>query len=163
MGPAVSELFVCMLVELNLTRLEILLQYVAEHPEFLPEETSPTPDDIWMMNAFHQYCGVPRPKTYSFSPPNTLKGALHWRILGNLLQRISPGAREHLARLHEKPFWGGSAHAPMATVSVPPSHSRWCLWPRQQHQSSKSLDNRWCPWLCLHCFPDLNNGLHRRI
>ena len=63
---------------------------------------------------------MPHPETYSFSPPNTLTGALHWRILGNLLQCISQGARERLARLHEKPFRGGSTRAPTATVSVLP-------------------------------------------
>ena len=140
LAPLVSELFVCMLVKLNLTRLEILLQYVAEHPEFLPEETSPTPDDIRMMNAFRQYCGVPRPETYSFSLPNTLTGALHWRILGNLLQHISLGARECLAWLHEKPFWGGSARTPMATVSVPPQPQ--LVVPMAPPAPSKSQESR---------------------
>ena len=119
-APLVSEMFCCILVELKLTTWEILLQYVAKHPEILPEETSLTPDDIRMMNAFHQYCRVPHRETYSFSLPNTLTGALHWRIQGNLPQRISPWARECLARLHEKSFRGGSARTPTATVSVPP-------------------------------------------
>ena len=116
----VSEMFCCILAELKLTMWEILLQYVAKHLEILPEETSPTPNDIQMMNAFHQYCRVPHPETYLFSPPNTLTGALHWRILGNLLQCISQGARECLPWLHEKPFQGGSTRVPTATVSVPP-------------------------------------------
>ena len=115
----VLEIFCCILAELKLTTWEILLQYMAKHPEILPKETSPTPNDIQMMNAFHQYCGVPHPEMYSFSPPNTLTGALHWRILGNL-QRISQGARECLPQLHEKPFRGGSTRTPMATVSIPP-------------------------------------------
>ena len=118
--PLVSEMFCCILAELKLTTWEILLQYMAKHLEILPKETSPTPNDIRMMNVFHQYCRVPHPETYLFSLPNTLMGALHWRILGNLLQCISQGTRECLAWLHEKPFRGGSACAPTATVSVPP-------------------------------------------
>ena len=124
MGPAGLRDVLLHTSGVKLTSLEILHKVLAKHPEFLPEETSPTPNDIWMMNAYYQFCREASPETYSFSLPNALTGILHWRILG--ISSVAWGT--FLGRLHSHSHCNcvssttavaGGAYGPASTIKVP--------------------------------------------
>ena len=101
-----------------------LVHYKGQHQEFCPEEFTPSPEDVNLMQAFDRNCGHNVQASYRFVPPNALICLIHWRIRGHLLGRVSQAVRREIFDLTSPSAISTvtpPARVPTATVSVPPS------------------------------------------
>ena len=101
-----------------------LIHYAGQHREFCPEEFTPSPEDVNLMQAFDRNCGHNIQASYRFAPPNALICLIHWRILGHLLGRVSQAVRREIFDLTSPSAISTATppvRAPTATVSMPPS------------------------------------------
>ena len=101
-----------------------LVRYAGQHCEFCPEEFTPSPEDVNLMQAFNRYFGGNIQASYRFAPPNALISVIHWRILGHLLGQVSKAVKREIFDLTSPSATSTvttSAQAPTATVSMPPS------------------------------------------
>ena len=122
-GPLVMTMFRLIGRDLGLQPSQ-LIHYAGQHREFCPEEFTPSPEDVNLMQAFDRNCGHNVQASYRFVPSNALICLIHWRILGHLLGRVSQAVRREIFDLTSPaaistvppPAW-----VPTATVSMPPS------------------------------------------
>ena len=122
-GPLVMTMFRLIGRDLGLQPSQ-LIHYAGQHREFCPEEFTPSPEDVNLMQAFDRNCGHNVQASYRFAPPNALICLIHWRILGHLLGRVSQAVRREIFDLTSPSAISTAtppARAPTATVSVPPS------------------------------------------
>ena len=122
-GPLVMTMFRLIGRDLGLQPSQ-LIHYAGQHREFCPEEFTPSPEDVNLMQAFDRNCGHNVQASYRFAPPNALICLIHWRILGHLLGRVSQAIRREIFDLTSPSAISTAtppAQAPTATVSVPPS------------------------------------------
>ena len=101
-----------------------LVHYAGQYREFCPEEFTPSPEDVNLMQAFDRNCRRDIQASYRFAPPNALICLIHWRILGHLLGWVSKAVRREIFDLTSPSAISTvtpPAQAPTATVSMPPS------------------------------------------
>ena len=101
-----------------------LIHYAGQHREFCPEEFTPSPEHVNLMQAFDKYFGGNIQASYRFVPPNALICVIHWRILGHLLGQVSKPIKREIFDLTSPSATSTvttSAQTPTANVSVPPA------------------------------------------
>ena len=140
-APLVMTMFKLISHDLNLDYASQLIAYVAQFPEICPNsEFTPAPEDVTQMTAYNDYHKIKSPRAFTFAPPNSAICLLHWRILANLLMRVSQSTKAEIFALiscrsspgvHKTPSASSAANthppsrpAPAATVSVAPFASQ---------------------------------------
>ena len=111
---------------LNIPGVPALLQFMRSNPELWPEYDVEFQEDLKaLMDLFQQINGFTA-INYTMSPPNCVAALLHWKILVNLIGRLSPTAQEDIRHINTQCSFLGEPKLETTTRKTPVAADAHC-------------------------------------
>ena len=98
-SPLKMTMFKIILCDLKLDCATQFLLLVSQFPKICPSEFTPSPKDMNQIMVYNEYQQIRSLRVFMFAPHNSVICMLHWRILGNLLMRVSQSTKAEIFAL----------------------------------------------------------------
>lgn len=96
--------------QLGLNNFQKLLGFVKTHhlySDLFPNVINFTNSEIQELSRFEEVNGLSVTKSFSISPPNSTAALTHWRVLSNILNKLTPAAQTEVFQLYSPLYISG--------------------------------------------------------